>query len=98
MLKSISSMELPIAYIPPKVKVIYINTEKDCKDYATKMLDEVRDSPYSWRAWGFDIEWTVVDRNVKRSPFRVGMIQFCKDDLVLLFHIAKCTLTPELEF
>jgi hypothetical protein len=88
------SHQYPEAVLPPGVTITYIATEADCTYYAGKILSDAERNIDKWSAWAFDIEWTVEFKAGPQKP--VGMMQFCKENIILLFHIAKCGIQPEL--
>ena len=76
--------------LPKHVRLYYIVSSTDCTKYSAEIL---RLSSSGWTVWGFDIEWWAFSPN---GQGKVALIQFCRDDVILLFHICCCGLQPKL--
>jgi hypothetical protein len=91
----IMAVSYPEVSLPADAKVQYIDTAQDCVYYASKLLRDAHGNENKWSAWAFDLEWTV-EFKAGEPQHPVGMMQFCRDNVILLFHIAKCGLPNEL--
>jgi len=76
--------------LPDGTSQIYIDTPQLAEQYAKEIL---RFSSSSWSVWSLDAEWRPFQPAGKG---KVALLQFCRDKVVLLFHICSCQLTPSL--
>jgi len=84
--------DVPPLSLPSDIRVHLAVTPEQCKSVAERMLTLARAAGVT--VWGFDIEWWV---NFEVGPQRsVALVQFHRGRDVVLFHLSRCGLCPDL--
>lgn len=81
----------PVLRLPVDVQIYESITPTQCRACVQQILKR---TGQSWSAWAFDIEWRVDFKVGGQRP--VALMQFSRENIVILFHIHRCGLQPEL--